>query len=52
MIDSHAVLHQTSLDLIRSVFPVELGSGLWAYRVSNFDCGGQETAQLDLALSA
>ncbi len=52
MIDSQTVLHQTSLDLIRSVFPVELGIRLVGVSVSNFDCGGQETAQLDLALSA
>ncbi len=52
MIDSHAILHQTSLDLIRSVFPVELGIRLVGVSVSNFDRSGQETAQLDLALSA
>jgi DNA polymerase-4 len=52
MVDSQAVLHQTSLDLIRSVYPVELGIRLVGVSVSNFEGAGQETAQLDLALSA
>ena len=52
MVDSQAVLYQTSLDLIRSVFPVELGIRLVGVSVSNFDCSSQETPQLDLALLA
>jgi DNA polymerase-4 len=52
MVDSQALLHQTSLDLIRSVFPVELGIRLVGVSVANFDGGGEETPLLDLTLSA
>ncbi len=52
MVNSQALLHQISMDLIRSVFPVELGIRLVGVSVSNFDNGGQGAPQFDLALSA